>query len=136
MPYDLPARPGLLHDRDVVDEFVDPFDLRRVMWALSTKVDRGRDVVRLPSMSVTPADPGSSPQGITDKLLIDATTPVEDLPDVDAWFRRLWRLRAEELRLPRQASADRPGRGGRTAIPGCPAAAPLGVTPDPPSTSR
>lgn len=85
----------------VVDDFVDPFDLRRVMWAISTKVDPGRDVIRLPSMSVTPADPGSSPQGITDKLLIDATTPVfpdvrgeyatpvADLADVDAWFRRL-----------------------------------------------
>src|SRR5215472_7791742 len=58
----------------VVDDFVDPFDLRRVRWAISTTVDPGRDVVRLPSMSVTPADPGSSPQGIT---------------DADAWFRRL-----------------------------------------------
>ncbi len=55
-------------------------------------------------MSVTPADPGSSPQGITDKLLTDATapvfpdvrkeyaTPVEDPADADAWFERLSRL--------------------------------------------
>jgi UbiD family decarboxylase len=88
----------------VVDDSVDPFDLRRVMWAVSTKVNPAKDVIRLPSMSVTPADPGSSPQGITDKLLIDATTPVfpdvrgeystpvEDLADADVWFQRLQAL--------------------------------------------
>ncbi|MEW2549209.1 non-oxidative hydroxyarylic acid decarboxylases subunit C [Streptomyces sp. NPDC047002] len=89
----------------VVDDFVDPFDLPRVMWAISTKADPGRDVIRLPSMSITPADPGSSPQGISDKLVIDATTPVfpdergeyatpvRDLADADAWFERLTELR-------------------------------------------
>ncbi|GAA4498071.1 phenolic acid decarboxylase BsdC [Actinoallomurus oryzae] len=64
----------------VVDETVDPFNLPQVMWALSTKFHPGRDTVRVPGLSVTPLDPGSEPPGVTDKLILDATTPVA--PDV------------------------------------------------------
>jgi UbiD family decarboxylase len=85
----------------VVDEHVDPFDLPQVMWALSTKVNGPADVVNLPQMSILPLDPGADPQGISNKLLIDATTPVRpdargrhehpvrDLPGVAAWLERL-----------------------------------------------
>ncbi len=53
--------------------------------------------MQLPNMSVLELDPGSSPAGITDKLIIDATTPVApdnrghysqpvvDLPETKAW---------------------------------------------------
>lgn len=64
----------------VVDEDVDPFDLPQVMWALSTKVNPASDLVNLPNMSVVELDPGSQPSGISNKLVIDATTPVA--PDV------------------------------------------------------
>lgn len=60
----------------MVDEDVDPFNLPQVMWALSSKVNPAGDLVQLPNMSVLELDPGSSPAGITDKLIIDATTPV------------------------------------------------------------
>ena len=55
----------------------------------------------LPNMSVLELDPGSSPAGITDKLIIDATTPVApdnrghysqpvcDLPETKAWAEKL-----------------------------------------------
>ncbi len=58
----------------MVDEDVDPFNLPQVMWALSSKVNPAGDLVQLPNMSVLELDPGSSPAGITDKLIIDATT--------------------------------------------------------------
>ena len=66
--------------------------------------DRGLpagDLVQLPNMSVLELDPGSSPAGITDKLIIDATTPVapdnrghysqpvQDLPETKAWAEKL-----------------------------------------------
>lgn len=47
------------------------------MWALSSKVNLADDLVQLPNMSVLELDPGSRPVGIADKLIIDATTPVE-----------------------------------------------------------
>ncbi|MBY8860340.1 UbiD family decarboxylase [Nocardia sp. CA2R105] len=85
----------------LVDEDVDPFNLPQVMWALSTKVNAAGDVVRLPNLSVVALDPSSAPSGITDKLIIDATTPVtpddrghfsqpvRDLPETAAWIDRL-----------------------------------------------
>ncbi|MGI5224399.1 non-oxidative hydroxyarylic acid decarboxylases subunit C [Actinoallomurus sp. CA-142502] len=85
----------------MVDEDVDPFDLPQVMWALSTKVNPASDLVDLPAMSVLELDPGSEPPGITDKLIIDATTPVPpdvrgsygrpvtDLPETSQWIARL-----------------------------------------------
>jgi UbiD family decarboxylase len=85
----------------VVDENVDPFNLPQVMWALSTKVNPAQDLLNLPNLSVVELDPGSEPAGITNKLVIDATTPVApdvrgnyatpvtDLPEAGAWLTRL-----------------------------------------------
>ncbi|WP_028937227.1 non-oxidative hydroxyarylic acid decarboxylases subunit C [Pseudonocardia spinosispora] len=85
----------------MVDEDVDPFNLPQVMWALSTKVNPAGDLVQLPNMPVVALDPSAIPQGITDKLVIDATTPVApdarghfdqqviDRPETAAWVRRL-----------------------------------------------
>jgi UbiD family decarboxylase len=59
----------------VVDDFVDPFNLPQVMWAISTKVNPKYDTVVIPDLSVLALDPGSEPPGITHKMIIDATTP-------------------------------------------------------------
>jgi UbiD family decarboxylase len=95
----------------VVDEDVDPFNLPQVMWALSTKVNAARDVVQVPGMSVVGLDPSSDPPGITDKLVIDATTPVPpdargrfetavtDPPETGAWMRRLATLAREQQKV-------------------------------------
>jgi 4-hydroxybenzoate decarboxylase len=92
----------------VVDEDVDPFNLPQVMWALSTKVNPSKDVVTLPEMSVVALDPSSWPPGITDKLIIDATTPVApdargrfedpvaDRPETGEWIRRLTAMMAAQ----------------------------------------
>ena len=60
----------------VVDETIDPFDLKQVMWAVSTKFHPAHDLIVVPDLSVVPLDPGSSPSGITHKIVIDATTPM------------------------------------------------------------
>ncbi|MGI6870738.1 non-oxidative hydroxyarylic acid decarboxylases subunit C [Amycolatopsis sp. 3B14] len=85
----------------MVDEDVDPFNLPQVMWALSTKVNPAGDLVNTPNLPVLELDPGSQPAGITNKMIIDATTPVapddrghysqpvRDLPEAAAWLTKL-----------------------------------------------
>jgi UbiD family decarboxylase len=93
----------------VVDEDVDPFNLPQVMWALSTKVNPANDLVNLPNLSVVELDPGSQPAGVTNKLIIDATTPVApdtrghygqpvtDLPETQRWITKLQDLLAARV---------------------------------------
>lgn len=64
----------------LVDADVNPFNLPQVMWAISTKVQPGRDLITIPGLSVVALDPASSPPGIGDKVIIDATTPIA--PDI------------------------------------------------------
>ena len=68
----------------VVDEDVDPFDMKQVMWAISTKVNPAGDVIMLPNLSIDVLDPASQPDGISHKMVIDATTPVP--PDTRGSF--------------------------------------------------
>ena len=65
----------------VVDEFVDPFNLEQVMWALTTRVKPSKDVAIIPNCAGMPLDPSSVPAGMHDKLIIDATTPVAPEPN-------------------------------------------------------
>jgi len=60
----------------VVDETVDPFDMKQVMWAVSTKVNPAGDVTILPNLCIDLLDPASEPAGISHRMIIDATTPV------------------------------------------------------------
>lgn len=60
----------------IVDEFVDPFNLEQVMWALTTRVRPDKDVFKIPYAPGMPLDPSSDPAGMHTKLVIDATTPV------------------------------------------------------------
>jgi UbiD family decarboxylase len=88
----------------VVDDFVDPFNLPQVMWAISTKVNPKYDVVVIPELSVLPLDPGSEPPGMTHKMIIDASTParpekhgeysmqVMDPPEAKDWLPKLQAL--------------------------------------------
>lgn len=88
----------------VVDEFVDPFNLPQVMWALSTKMNPAGDLIQIPNLSVLELAPQANTPGVLDKLIIDATTPVapdhrgnygnqvQDLPEMGAWLERLQAL--------------------------------------------
>lgn len=96
----------------LVDADVDPFNLPQVMWAVSTKVQPQRDVTIIPGLSVVPLDPGSQPPGMTDKMIIDATTPIA--PDARGHYHQpleapvgtaQWELRL--ARLLQTLQADR-----------------------------
>lgn len=90
----------------VVDEDVDPFNLPQVMWALSTKMNPARDLIRIPDLSVVELAPQADIPGMVDKLIIDATTPAapdrrghystpaRDLPEAADWLDRLRRITA------------------------------------------
>jgi vanillate/4-hydroxybenzoate decarboxylase subunit C len=90
----------------VVDEEVDPFNLPQVMWALSTKMNPAGDLIVVPNLSVLELAPQANPPGVVDKLIIDATTPVDpdnrgnyssqvhDLPEMGAWLTKLQALAA------------------------------------------
>jgi UbiD family decarboxylase len=68
----------------VVDETVDPFNLEQVMWALTANVNPEFDAVSIPRMYEIPLDPTGNPQGITTRLIIDATPP--KAPDIRGDF--------------------------------------------------
>lgn len=65
----------------VVDEFVDPFNLEQVMWAMTTRVRPDKDVSVIENCPGMPLDPSSVPAGMHAKLIIDATTPVPPEPN-------------------------------------------------------
>ena len=85
----------------VVDADVDPFDLKQVMWAISVKVNPSGDIVTIPNLPENLLDPAGVPNGISSKMIIDATTPVApdrrgdygeelDTPEgTDAWHKKL-----------------------------------------------
>ena len=65
----------------VVDEFVDPFNLEQVMWAMTTRVQPSKDVSLIENCPGMPLDPSSYPAGMHTKMIIDATTPVPPEPN-------------------------------------------------------
>lgn len=57
----------------MVDDFVDPFDLSQVMWALSTRT-RANDIIVIPNMPMVVIDPSAEVPGKGHHLIIDATS--------------------------------------------------------------
>lgn len=90
----------------MVDDFVDPFNLEQVMWALTTRVLPHKDVTMIENAAGMPLDPSSFPAGMTTKLIIDATTPVAPEPNprpvalvkdpegTEKWIKKLQEMRA------------------------------------------
>ncbi|MBQ9058985.1 MAG: UbiD family decarboxylase [Atopobiaceae bacterium] len=68
------------HNVILVDDFVDPFDLNQVVWALSTRVRPDKDVKVIQNCAGMPLNPSEEVPGMTAKLIIDATTPVDPEP--------------------------------------------------------
>lgn len=56
-----------------VDDDIDIFRTQDVLWAISTRVDPGRDVFMVPETGTGPIDPSSYEFATTSKLFIDAT---------------------------------------------------------------
>ncbi|MDR3540624.1 MAG: non-oxidative hydroxyarylic acid decarboxylases subunit C [Desulfosporosinus sp.] len=66
----------------IVDEFVDPFNLEQVMWAMTTRVRPDKDVSIINNCPGMLLDPSSYPGGMHSKMIIDATTPVPPEPNL------------------------------------------------------
>tara|TARA_R110000787_G_scaffold235621_5_gene342362 strand:- start:2003 stop:3493 length:1491 start_codon:yes stop_codon:yes gene_type:complete len=66
---------GVMYLKNIilVDDFVDPFDLNEVMWALSTRT-RSNDIIVIPNMPMVPIDPAAEVPGKGHRLIIDATS--------------------------------------------------------------
>lgn len=66
---------GLMYLKNLimVDEFVDPFNLNEVMWALSTRT-RANDIHVIPNMPLVLVDPAAEVPGKGHRLIIDATS--------------------------------------------------------------
>ena len=67
----------------LVDEDVDIFDTRDVLWAMNTRFQGDRDMITIPGVRCHPLDPSSNPQyspniwdkGISCKTIFDCTVP-------------------------------------------------------------
>lgn len=70
----LAAHPSLKHVV-VVDEDVDPDDPYDVEWAIATRVQADRDVIIVSNARGSTLDP-SAEEGLTAKMIIDATAPL------------------------------------------------------------
>lgn len=67
----------------LVDEDVDLFDTRDVLWAMNTRFQGDRDIITIPGVRCHPLDPSASPEydpsitdkGISCKTIFDCTAP-------------------------------------------------------------
>lgn len=67
----------------LVDEDVDIFDSRDVLWAMNTRFQGDRDIITIPGVRCHPLDPSASPEydpsitdvGISCKTIFDCTVP-------------------------------------------------------------
>jgi vanillate/4-hydroxybenzoate decarboxylase subunit C len=69
----------------IVDEEVDPFDLKQVMWAMTVRFRPERDLVLIPNAPSSTLDPAHLVRGLATKVIIDAAKPAyPDIPLSDA----------------------------------------------------
>lgn len=60
----------------VVDEDIDVFNEREMLWAMATRVQADHDVQILPHCRIGLLDPSATIEGVGAKMIIDATKPV------------------------------------------------------------
>ena len=69
----------------LVDEDVDPFDMKDVMWAMTTRFQANLDLITIPGVQCHPLDPSNQPEysstiqasGIACKAIFDCTVPFD-----------------------------------------------------------
>ena len=60
----------------VVDEDIDIFNEKELLWAIATRVQADKDVTIIPNCRGGLLDPSSVTEGIGAKMVIDATKPM------------------------------------------------------------
>ncbi len=69
----------------VVDEDVDPFDIKDVIWAMTTRFQADKDLIMIPGVQCHPLDPSNNPAyspdirsvGSACKVIFDCTVPFD-----------------------------------------------------------
>lgn len=69
----------------LVDEDVDPFDIKDVMWAMTTRFQADIDLITIPGVQCHPLDPSNQPEysshirssGVACKAIFDCTVPFD-----------------------------------------------------------
>ena len=69
----------------LVDEDVDPFDMKDVMWAMTTRFQADLDLITIPGVQCHPLDPSNQPEysahirarGVACKAIFDCTVPFD-----------------------------------------------------------
>jgi len=69
----------------IVDRDVDIYDVQDIEWAITTRVQANKDMVVIPEGLGSSLEPSHDLKGVTDKVGIDATKPLDD---VDMNFER------------------------------------------------
>lgn len=68
----------------VVDDDVDPFDLQKVIWAMTVRFRPERDLAIIPNAPASTLDPAHLVKGLGTKVIIDAAKPAfPDIPLAD-----------------------------------------------------
>lgn len=62
----------------IVDNDVDIFDVQDIEWAITTRSQASRDLVVIPEALGSSLEPSHDLRGVTDKVGIDATKPLDD----------------------------------------------------------
>ncbi len=62
----------------VVDEDVDIYDVQDIEWAVTTRAQASKDFIIVPNALGSNLEPSHGLRGVTDKVGIDATKPLDD----------------------------------------------------------
>ncbi len=92
------TRSGMWKYVIMVDEDINIYDSNEVLWALTSRTQPARDMLIMPRGVTTRLEPSATSDGVTSKLLIDATTKegfrgtvAGPEPEMRAFVERRWR---------------------------------------------
>jgi UbiD family decarboxylase len=92
------TRSGMWKHVLVVDEDINVYDPNELLWAFTSPVQPARDTFIIPKGFTSRLEPSATSEGVTSKLMIDATmkpgfrgTVAEPTPEMRAYVRGRWR---------------------------------------------
>jgi 3-polyprenyl-4-hydroxybenzoate decarboxylase len=80
-----------------VDEDVDIFDEKEVLWAFATRAHLDKDVVVMDGIPSTPMNPITRSDGIGAKMGVDCTLPPSTDPEIPSHYQMPMRVPDEAL---------------------------------------
>jgi 2,5-furandicarboxylate decarboxylase 1 len=81
----------------VVDDDVDIFDEREVLWAFARRAHLDKDLIVLDGISSTPMNPITCSEGVGTKMGVDCTLPPSSDPEIPSHYQMPMRVPQEAL---------------------------------------